>query len=183
MPHAFEVAPTGRAKCRGCGSVIAKGDLRLGEAVPNLYADAEGAEATHWYHPACAAYRRPEAFLAAADATPLDLADRERLRAAAVLGAAHHRLPRVDKVTRAPSGRAACRACRAPIPKGDWRIGLLFWQDGRFAPAGYIHFACAAAYLETTDILDRVRYFTPDLGNDDIAELSRVLGEGAAPAP
>ncbi|MEZ5292901.1 MAG: hypothetical protein R2745_17605 [Vicinamibacterales bacterium] len=183
MPHLIELAPTGRAKCRGCGAAIPKGTPRLGEAVPNLYAEAEGAESTQWYHPACGAYRRPEAFLAAVAQTSVPLLDRGRLEAAAALGAAHHRLARVDRASRAPSGRAACRACRAPIPKDAWRIGLLFWQDGRFVPAGYIHPACAASYLETTDILDRLRHFSPDLTDDDAADIARALVASADSGP
>ena len=65
MPHVSERAPTGRAKCRGCGRPIAAGSLRLGERLPNPFAD-DGGEMTHWFHPACGAFRRPEAFLAAA---------------------------------------------------------------------------------------------------------------------
>ncbi|MGE0816928.1 MAG: hypothetical protein AB7O93_26555, partial [Vicinamibacterales bacterium] len=132
--------------------------------------------------PVCGAYRRPEAFLAALAAladTSVPLPDRERLEAAAALGTAHHRLARVDRASRAPSGRAACRACREPIPKGEWRIGLLFWQDGRFVPAGYVHLACAGSYLETTDILDRLRHFTPDLTDADAAEIA--VGLAAPP--
>jgi hypothetical protein len=68
MPHTIERASSGRAKCRGCGQAIPKDTLRLGERLPNLFAD-DGGEMTHWYHVACAAYRRPEAFLEAAVTT------------------------------------------------------------------------------------------------------------------
>jgi len=186
MPHVIERAPTGRAKCRACGTAIPKGDLRVGEAVPNPFADAEGAETTHWYHPACAAYKRPEAFLAALDGFTGALDGRDALVGAASLGVAHRRLPRIDQVSRASSGRAACRACREPIPRDHWRISLRFWQDGRFAPGGYIHLGCAAAYLETTAILDRLAHFTPSLTAVDLAEIEVGLAHGdpasAAPA-
>ena len=52
MPHVFEPAPTGRAKCRGCGRAIAKGELRFGERLPNPFAEGE---MTLWFHPLCAA--------------------------------------------------------------------------------------------------------------------------------
>lgn len=175
MPHVVERAPTGRAKCRGCGTAIAKGDLRLGEAVPNLYADAEGAESSHWYHLWCAAYRRPEALLQAIETTTEALDERDALVAAAELGVARHRLPRVDQVGRAPSGRATCRECRTPIEKGGWRLSLLFWQDGRFAPAGYIHLGCARAYLGTVAIIDRLRYFTRELEPADASAIAAAL--------
>jgi Poly(ADP-ribose) polymerase and DNA-Ligase Zn-finger region len=178
MPHVIERAATGRAKCRGCGTVIVKDSLRLGEAVPNLYAEKDGAEARHWYHLTCAACRRPEAFLQAVASSELPLPDRGVLEAAAALGVAHHRVPRIDRAERATSARAACRACRTPIPKGDWRISLLFWQDGRFAPGGFIHATCAATYFETTQILDRLRHFTPDLTSTDLDALAQALTAG-----
>ncbi len=175
MPHVIERATTGRAKCRVCGASIPKDSVRVGEAVPNLFADTEGAEAIHWYHPDCAAYRRPEAFLQAVAGSDLALPERESLVALAAEGVAHHRLPRLDRAERAPTARAACRACRAPIPKDAWRIALLFWQDGRFAPAGFVHATCAAAYVETAEILGRLRHFTPTLTDADVETLARDL--------
>ena len=176
MPHVVERATTGRAKCRGCGAAIAKETLRIGESVPNLYADTDGAESLHWHHPVCAAYRRPEAFLQAVEGSDLVLPDRDALIAVAAEGVAHHRLPRLDRAERASSGRAACRACRAAIPKDAWRIALLFWQDGRFAPAGFVHATCATTYFETANILDRLRHFTPDLTSTDLEALTREIG-------
>lgn len=178
MPHLIERAATGRAKCRSCGEPIARDTWRVGEAVPNLFADKDGAEATHWYHPRCAAFRRPEAFLeaVAARAEPMDNFD--ALIAAARRGLAHHRLPRIDRAERAPTGRAACRACRVSIAKGQWRLSLLFWQDGRFAPAGFIHTTCARAYLGTIEILDRLRHARPDLTEADLDAIARDLEAG-----
>ena len=66
MPHSIEPATSGRAKCRGCGRPIDKGELRLGERLPNPYAEGE---MTLWFHPTCAAYKRPEALLEALAAT------------------------------------------------------------------------------------------------------------------
>jgi len=71
MPHLLERAPTGRAKCRGCSRAIAAGDWRFGERLPNPYADGEGAEMTHWYHPICAAFKRPEPLVEFLRARPL----------------------------------------------------------------------------------------------------------------
>lgn len=144
--------------------------------MPNPYADEAGAETSHWFHPACAAYKRPEAFLAALEGTAEPLAGGELLAAAARRGIEHRRVVRVDQASRAPSGRATCRACRQPIEKGAWRLSLVFYEDGRFAPSGYIHVGCAAAYLETAEILDRVRHFSPALAEDDLAEIAAYLG-------
>ena len=181
MPHVVEQASTGRAKCRGCGAAIAKGAWRVGEAVPNMFADGENAEARHWYHPRCAAYRRPEAFLQALDGADAPFDDRAALVAEAQAGLAHHRLPRLDKAERAASGRASCRQCRTPIVKGAWRLTLTFWEDGRFMPAGYLHPSCVAAYAETTGgVVERVRHFTPGLTDDDVTAIATAIAEGAA---
>ena len=63
MPHVFELASTGRAKCRGCGEPIARGELRFGERLANPFADNR--EMTLWFHPVCAAYKRGESLLEA----------------------------------------------------------------------------------------------------------------------
>ena len=135
---------------------------------------------THWFHPACAAYKRPEPFLDALNDAPAGLENRDALEHEARLGAAHRRLPRVDAAGRAPSGRAACRACKTPIEKGTWRIALVFYEDGRFSPMGYIHLGCAREYLETTALLPRLRHFSAGLDDADFADIARQLGD---PAP
>ena len=72
MPHTFEPAASGRSKCRGCGRAIGRGELRFGERLANPF--AEGAEMTLWFHPLCAAYKRPESMLEAIAEAPSDLA-------------------------------------------------------------------------------------------------------------
>src|SRR5207342_3062287 len=106
MPHVFEIAPTGRAKCRGCGLPIERGGLRFGERVPNPCGEGE---ATLWFHPRCAAFKRPQILLEALPAAPGALSDRDDLERIARASAAHRRLPRVDGAERAPSGKALCR--------------------------------------------------------------------------
>ena len=174
MAHVIEPAPSGRAKCRGCGAAIARDSLRFGERLPNPFAD-EGGEMTHWFHLPCAAFRRPEPFLEALAATECPIGDRPQLEHDARLGVAHRRLPRVNTAERAPSGRATCRACRSPIDKGAWRISLLYDEDGRFA-SGTIHVTCAATYLETTEVMSRLKHFTPTLTESDIEEIRLALG-------
>jgi ribosomal protein L37AE/L43A len=180
MPHLIERAASGRAKCRVCGVAVAKGAWRVGEVVPNLYAEGDGAEAMHWYHPWCAAYHRPEVTLQALAAATDGPDDRPALVAAAQLGIDHPRAARLHAAGRAASGRAACRHCRTPIAKDAWRIALLFWQDGRFAPAGFIHVACVAPYVGTTAVVDRLRYATPALTDADVAELTAELARPTA---
>jgi hypothetical protein len=178
MAHVIEAAPTGRAKCRGCGGKIAVAELRFGERLPNPFADGE---TTHWYHLACGAFKRPEPFLEALAAREEPLDDRERLESEAKRGIAHRRLPRIDGAERAPTGRAQCRSCREPIAKGALRIRLVFFEEGRFEPSGYVHVRCAQAYFETTDVLPRVKRFAPGLGDEDMGEIRRELE--ASPPP
>jgi poly(ADP-ribose) polymerase-like protein len=170
MPHVIARASSGRAICRGCSGKIAAGEWRFGESLPNPF-DDKGGEMTHWFHLPCAAYRRPAPFLETLNATSDPIEHREALARDAELGAAHHRVPRVGTAERAPSGRATCRACRTTIDKGTWRIALVFYEDGRFSPSGFIHVRCAPAYLETSDILPRVRHFSPALTTADLDEI------------
>jgi hypothetical protein len=174
MAHVIEPAASGRAKCRGCGERILAGNLRFGERLPNPFAD-ENAEMTHWYHLRCAALRRPEPVVETLEASDAALPDREALLTDARLGVAHHRLPRLSTVARATSGRAACRQCREPIAKDDWRISLVFYEDGRFNPAGFVHLACAPTYFETPDLMPRIRFFSPALTDEEAADVSGRL--------
>lgn len=172
MAHVIEAATTGRAKCRGCGARIAAGDLRFGEVVPNPFGEGD---TTHWFHPECGAYKRPEAFLETLAALAEPLPEAERLEAEARRGVEHPRLTRINGAERSATGRAQCRSCKETIPKDAWRIALVFYEDGRFAAAGFIHARCAAAYFETTDVLPRVRRFSPGLGDADLVELQAEL--------
>ena len=172
MPHAFEHAATGRAKCRGCGKQIEKGSLRFGESVPNPYAEGD---TFLWYHPLCAAYKRPEALLEALPTAPPELSDTASLERAAQASAGHPRLTRITGAERAPTGQAKCRHCHKPIAKESWRIRLAFYEDGRFTPGGFIHLECQGAYFEGADVAAAVLHFSPDLSDADREELSRSL--------
>jgi hypothetical protein len=173
MPHVFEPAPTGRAKCRGCGEALPRGEIRFGEELANPY--AEGAMMTIWFHPRCAAYKRPQAILEAL-ASISDLApDLRRLEPIARASAAGHRLARIDGAQRSPGTQARCRHCHELIEKGTWRIRLVFFEEGRFNPSGYIHIACAPAYFETADVLDAVAHFSPSLTEAERAELAAAV--------
>lgn len=175
MAHTIEPAASGRAKCRGCGQTIAKGDLRLGARLPNPFDDEK--EMTLWFHLPCGAYTRPEPFLEAVKETRGEIPDRERLEAEARRGLEHERLPRLNGAERAPTGRASCRSCRESIGKGTWRIALVFYDEveGRFSPMGSIHPGCANEYFGTTDILSRLNHFTPTLSESDLEEIRSEL--------
>lgn len=173
--HTIEPASSGRAKCRGCDEKIAKGELRLGERLPNPFSDKQ--DMTHWFHLKCAAYKRPETWLETINEHQeiVGASLRSELASIADEGTAHKRLSRVNGGQRASSGRAKCRHCRESISKGTMRISLVFYEDGRFNPSGYIHPACAAEYLGTKDVVNRVHHFSPDLSPADLEELKADL--------
>jgi hypothetical protein len=172
MPHTIEPATSGRARCRGCGQRIDKDELRLGERLPNPFAEGE---MTLWFHVVCGAFMRPEPFLEALKETGATVEHADRLEAEANRGLAHRRLPRVKGAERAPTGRARCRSCREPIEKGGWRIPLVYYEEGRLNPSGFIHARCATGYFETSDIAERARHFSPDLTDEDLASLKDEL--------
>lgn len=171
MPHVFEPAASGRAKCRGCAKPIAKGELRFGERIPNPYGEGE---ATLWFHPICAAYKRPESMLEALAQAENKPPDAAALEPAARASSAHRRLPRIDGAERAPTGQAKCRSCHEPISRGDWRIRLVFYEQGRFAPSGFAHLTCREAYFEAHDILKPLLHFSPTLSDEERRELARA---------
>ena len=168
MAHLFEPAPTGRATCRGCGQRIGKGEVRFGERIPNPFAEGE---TTLWFHPLCAAYKRPESMLEALGQAPGGVPDPEALERAARANTAHRRLPRISGAERSPTGQAKCRHCHEPVARGDWRIRLVFYEEGRFSPSGFVHLGCRAAYFETGDILGPLLHFSSALGDDERSAL------------
>jgi Poly(ADP-ribose) polymerase and DNA-Ligase Zn-finger region len=172
VPHVFEPATSGRSKCRGCGRPIQRDELRFGERLPNPFGEGE---MTLWFHPACAAYKRPEPILQALGETSANVPERNRLEHAARSSLAQRRRPRIDGAERAPSGQAKCRSCREPIVRGSWRIRLVFYEEGRFTPGGFVHLDCRQAYFETDDILEQVLQFSSSLSDDDRTELRRAL--------
>jgi hypothetical protein len=172
MPHAFETAPTGRSKCRGCARLIGRGELRFGERVPNLFAEGE---TTIWFHPLCAAYKRPQPLLDTLEQTTGSVPDSDNLKRAALASLAHPRVSRIDGAERSPSGQAKCRHCREPIEKGSWRIRVVYYEEGRFSPGGYVHLGCRKDYFETDEVRDPILQFSPELTTGERAELVGAL--------
>ena len=137
---------------------------------------------TLWFHPLCAAYKRPQAVLEALAGT-VEVPDRESLERAALSSAAHRRVPRIDGAERSPSGQARCRNCHEPIARDTWRIRIMFYEEGRFFPGGYLHLTCRKAYFETENVLDQVLHFSPALNDADREELIRAFDSGQADPP
>jgi len=178
MAHVFEPSPNSRAKCRGCGARIEKGVQRFGEGVRNPFGEGD---TTHWFHPFCAAYKRPEAILAGlAQEDGAGVPDRELLADMAQRTVMHRRLARIDGADRAPTAQAKCRSCREPIAKGSWRIRLVFYEEGRFLPGGFLHIGCRNAYFETDDVLAPVLHFSPSLTDEERDDLARAFAENPA---
>ena len=174
-PHLLEPAASGRSRCRGCARPIERGELRFGERLPNPFAEGE---MTVWFHPVCAAYKRPEPLLGTLAESPASVPDREKLERAARESLAHRRLPRIDGAERSPGAQARCRHCRETITRASWRIRLVFFEEGRFAPGGFVHLECRKAYFETDNVLDRLLHFSRDLSQSEREELSRACGPG-----
>jgi len=172
VAHQFAPAASGRSTCRGCSRPISRGELRFGERLPNLYG---GGEMTLWFHPTCAAYRRPQPLLEALGEAPENVPDREALERAARSSLVHRRIERIDGAELSPSSQARCRSCREPIVRGSWRIRLVFFEEGgRFSPGGYVHLACRKDYFEDNEVLDQILHFSPTLSDDEREELRRA---------
>lgn len=160
--------------------MIAAGELRFGESLPNPYAEGE---ALYWFHLVCAACMKPEKLLPVLDVVEESLPDERWLREAAGFGLAHRRLPRLARAERAPSGRSRCRLCHEVVAKGGWRLALQMFEEGRPAPIGTIHAECAQAYFGTADILERVKRLTPMLSEAELVELAGALNNQRALPP
>lgn len=146
MPHRVEIAPSGRATCRGCKQGIAKGAARFAEETPNPYSE-DGGMAYRYWHLACAAPKLAnelEAALAAYDGVVED-------RAAIDALVAEHLRPEMPYAERAGTGRARCRACDETIRKGQLRVAFERVYESPMGPqkgAAYAHPRCVGRYLE-----------------------------------
>ena len=145
MSHVIETAPTGRARCRACGRVIAKGEWRLGQKAPNRYGEGE---ATFYFHPICGAAKLPSVLLEALAGADQPVPGAQKYRQPAELASVHRRLPRLGRIEVAPSGRARCRHCRQKIDKGSQRMVLEVVDDGMRDYWGYVHLRCVRQYVE-----------------------------------
>jgi hypothetical protein len=139
---------------------------------------------TLWFHPLCAAYKRPQALLEVLEQTTESVADQESLRRAVLRSVTYPRIPRIDGAEKSPSGQAKCRSCHEPIVRGSWRIRIVFYEEGRFSPGGYVHLGCRNAYFETDEVLEPVLHFSPGLSEAERVELIRTFDtERTAPSP
>jgi hypothetical protein len=187
-PHQLELAPSGRAKCRACGATIGKGELRFCESVPNPVTEGF---AWHYFHPRCAADRRPEAFItlfgtdaALAGASVVEPTGFDApgvpwavLLADCRLAVAHRRLQRLGELSRAPSGRAKCRHCATVIASAAWRLAVQPIEEGRLQAWGFLHLECVNGYVGAAVPRDRVLRYTA-LAEADAAEVAAAVARG-----
>jgi len=92
--------------------------LRFGERVPNLFGEGE---TTLWFHPLCAAYKRPEPVLEALAGASGSVPDREGLERTAV-GSAANKHSSGSTCERSPSGKANCRSWATS--QSRWEVGV-----------------------------------------------------------
>ena len=149
MAHTIEVAKSGRAGCRTCRNPIAKGELRFGEESANAFGEP-GDMSYRWHHPKCAATKLPDELKSALATFEGEIPDREELDTL-MAEAVANKPPPFPYADRAPTGRARCQACGEAIAKGALRVAIERELDrgmGATKGAGYLHPACAAAYIE-----------------------------------
>jgi hypothetical protein len=180
MAHKVDVAPSGRASCRGCKKAIAKGELRFGEEFASPYSEEGGMSFRYW-HLACAATKVANelaAALAAYEGPPIE----QRAELEAII--AEHARPPMPYAERASTGRARCRACDQSLPKGALRVAFERVYDGPMGPqkvAVYAHPKCVPRYLarekegggtppEVTELLQALRAHSK-LSEEDLQQV------------
>jgi hypothetical protein len=186
-PLVIEEARSSRSKCRTCRRKIDKGKLRLGVLLEGPYGTGY-----LWHHLTCAAKRRPEdveeAYANRVWADELDVPPLEELRKLKEKAEeAKQSRKEAPYAERAPSGRSKCKHCDELIEQGAFRVALLrevqFGNQVRGGPIN-VHPRCVAAELRADDCMTEVEGFeelvranSPDLTEDDAAELFAQIGE------
>ena len=172
MSDTIEAASTGRASCRRCREKIEKGALRFGERVPSAFGEGEQ---TLWYHLPCAAERLPGKLDAALAAYDGEVPERDELLRVIENGKQNEKLALVQKVDRAPTGRAHCQQCHEAIAKGELRVGVDRDQEGMMPTVSYLHLRCAAAYLGEAGLKPKLERAARGLSAEDQAALAAEL--------
>lgn len=182
-----EVAPSGRAQCRGCKKKIDKGALRFAESYKIPGTDQE---ALRYHHMMCAAAVLGPQLREAMAVYEGEIPDRAEIEKAIDApppapkgGAEGAKYPRAE---RAPTGRARCMQCSEAIEKGAWRVAVeRELEAGAFVrkSAGYMHPACAPAWAEANEPGDYGAWIEALLANGaleagDAAEVRELVSVG-----
>ncbi len=176
MGHTIEAAKSGRASCKSCKQVIAKGELRFGEEVPNPF--SEGEMSFKWHHLPCAAKKRPTALKEAIDTTELDVPDKDGLLKTIETSAKSEKPNKYPHADHAPTGRASCMACSEKIEKGDIRLAVRIEDEpGSFAKSGYLHPACSVEHTgeEPEELMEKLRANSRNLSDADLEALEQAI--------
>jgi poly [ADP-ribose] polymerase len=176
MAHMIEEAKSGRASCRTCKQTIAKGELRLGEEVPNAF--AEGEMTYHWHHPVCAAKKKPAALKQALEATTLDIPNKEELLQTIESSGKTEKPSSFPYAEQAPTSRSSCISCGEKIEKGDLRVAVeTEVNTGSFSRkgAGYLHPACSIDHTEDADLFDKVKANSLNLSPSEMETLEEEM--------
>ncbi len=179
MAHTIEAAKTGRASCRSCKKPINKGELRLGEEVPNAF--AEGETTYHWHHPECAAKKKPAALRQALETTDLEIPNKDDLLATAESSAKTEKPANFPYAEKASTSRSSCQSCKEKIEKDDLRVAIeAELNAGAFMRKGpaYLHPACAAAHTgeEAIDLFEKIQANSLNLDDTDFDILAELIG-------
>ena len=118
---------------------------------------------------------RPQKFGPALELCAEPATDTDWLRHATSIGLAHERLPRLVRAERSPSGNAHCRHCHELVNRGEWRLALQLFEEGRMQPIGTIHAECAKPYFGTREILDRIERLTRTLSSEELDEVRQRI--------
>ncbi|XP_021955336.1 poly [ADP-ribose] polymerase [Folsomia candida] len=133
LPYRAEYAKTGRAKCKGCQSLIDRDELKLAIMIQSRFHDGKDPA---WYHASCFLLKiRPKSVGDIAHFEQLRYNDQEMLKKKIAVGSGAVAPTGREKlalkksnlkdfsVAYAKSGQSKCQACEEKIPKGDLRIG------------------------------------------------------------
>jgi hypothetical protein len=146
MPHKIEVAPSGRASCRGCKQTIVKGVARFAEEYASPFSEDGGLSFRYWHLP-CAALKLANELRQALATYEGPVDDRASLDTLIT----EHARPPMPYAERASSGRARCRGCDENIAKGELRFAFERTYESPAGPqnaAAYAHARCVARYLK-----------------------------------
>jgi poly [ADP-ribose] polymerase len=170
----IEAAKTGRANCRSCKKPIEKGQLRLGEEVPNAFAPGE--MTFNWHHLACAAQKKPGALKQALETTEMEIPDRSELEKTIEVSAKNEKPTTYPYAEKAPTSRSTCLGCSEKIEKGALRIAVENEMDtGMFVRrgAGYLHAGCAVEHTgeEAAALFETIQGNSPNLSEQDLETL------------
>lgn len=180
MGHIIESAKSGRASCRSCKKPIGKGELRLGEEVPNAFSD--GDMTFHWFHLECGAQKKGSVLKEALETTDIDIPNKDELLKSASSSAKKEKPSKFPYAEHAPTNRSSCIACSEKIERGNLRVAVETEVDtGGFMRkgAGYLHPACACEHTEedSEELMEKLRANSISLTDSDFGDLEEQLLE------